>query len=46
MFKQFWVITMIQQRLAFNITPADEHELMEKNKGECTRFRLKHWLYV
>ncbi|VVC45716.1 Hypothetical protein CINCED_3A009569 [Cinara cedri] len=35
-----------KKRLAYNITPANEHELMENNKGECTRFRLKHWLYI
>ncbi|XP_025408814.1 sodium-dependent noradrenaline transporter-like [Sipha flava] len=35
-----------KKRLAYNITPASEHESMEKNKGECTRFRLKHWLYI
>lgn len=34
------------QRLAYNITPLNERESMEKNKGECTRFRLKHWLYI
>ncbi|KAL5238239.1 hypothetical protein ACI65C_005649 [Semiaphis heraclei] len=35
-----------KKRLAYNITPLNEQESMEKNKGECTRFRLKHWLYV
>ncbi|XP_060847469.1 sodium-dependent noradrenaline transporter-like isoform X2 [Rhopalosiphum padi] len=35
-----------KKRLAYNITPLNERESMEKNKGECTRFRLKHWLYI
>ncbi|XP_026820854.1 sodium-dependent noradrenaline transporter-like [Rhopalosiphum maidis] len=35
-----------KKRLAYNITPLNERESMEKNKGECSRFRLKHWLYI
>lgn len=35
-----------KKRLAYNITPLNELESTEKNNGECTRFRLKHWLYV
>lgn len=35
-----------KKRLAYNITPLNEQESMEKNKGECSRFRLKHWLYL
>lgn len=36
-----------KERLAYNITPIDEHEqLKETNCQAVSRFKLRHWLYV